>query len=151
MSESLNLSSPKQGLQQGFVDKNKYERCKNVAVEMESSAIGYENMSSEKETFNEFLRSSTSFISKKIYSEKGNKVKLLNPVIKNDKIVILAPDKESITVIPYKSDYIRKGNNIIAEGIQGIYTETIQILPFPWQLKASPRFSLQAFKEVRTW
>ena len=95
---------------------------------MESSAIGYKNMSPEKETFNKFLRSSTSFISKKIYSEKGNKVKLLNPVIKNDKIVILAPD-ESITVIPYKSDYIRKGNNTIEEGIQGIYT--IQILPFP--------------------
>ena len=128
MSESLNLSSPKQGLHQGFVDKNKYERCKNIAVEMESSAIGYKNMSPEKETFNEFLRSSTSFISKKIYSEKGNKVKLLNPVIKNDKIVILAPD-ESITVIPYKSDYIRKGNNTIEEGIQGIYT--IQILLFP--------------------
>ena len=119
----------KTGLHQGFVDKNKYERCKNIAVEMESSAIGYKNMSPEKETFNEFLRSSTSFISKKIYSEKGNKVKLLNPVIKNDKIVILAPDKESITVIPYKSDYIRKGNNTIEEGIQGIYT--IQILPFP--------------------
>ena len=129
LSESLNLSSPKQGLHQGFVDKNKYERCKNIAVEMESSAIGYKNMSPEKETFNEFLRSSTSFISKKIYSEKGNKVKLLNPVIKNDKIVILAPDKESITVIPYKSDCIRKGNNTIEEGIQGIYT--IQILPFP--------------------
>lgn len=128
-SESLNLSSPKQDLHQGFVDKNKYERCRNIAAEMESSAIGYKNMSPEKETFNEFLRSSTSFISKKIYSEKGNKVKLLNPVIKNEKIVILAPDKESVTVIPYKSDYIRRGNNTIEEGIQGIYT--IQILPFP--------------------
>ena len=116
---------------------------------MESSAIGYKNMSPEKETFNEFLRSSTSFISKKIYSEKGNKVKLLNPVIKNEKIVILAPDKESITVIPYKSDYIKRGNNTIEEGIQGIYT--IQILPFPQQLKASPRIPLQAFQEVRTW
>ena len=79
-----------------------------------------------KETIHEFLRSSTNIISNNIYSEKDNTVKLLSPLIKNDKIVILAADKESCTVILNKSDYIRKVNNIIEEGMQqGKYIETI--------------------------
>ena len=48
------------------------------------------------------------------------------PSLKNDKIVILVADKESCTVIFDKSDYIRKVNNMIEEGIQqGKYIETI--------------------------
>ena len=71
------------------------------------------------------MRSSTNIISNNIYSEKDNTVKLLSPLIKNDKIVILAADKESCTIILNKSDYIRKVNNIIEEGIQqGKYIET---------------------------
>ena len=61
--------------------------------------------------------SSTNSISNNIYSEKDDRVKLLSPIIKNDKIVILAADKESCTVILNKSDYIRKINNIIGEGM----------------------------------
>ena len=61
--------------------------------------------------------SSTNSISNNIYSEKDNRVKLLSPIIKNDKIVILAADKEFCTVILNKSDYIRKINNIIGEGM----------------------------------
>ena len=81
---------------------------------------------SMKETFHEFLRSSTNIISNNIYSEKYNTVKLLSPLIKNDKIVILAADKESCTVILNQSDYIKKVNNIIKEGLQqGIYIETM--------------------------
>ena len=79
-----------------------------------------------KETFHEFLRSSTSIISNNIYSEKDNRIKLLSPLIKNGNIVPLAADKESCTVILDKSDYIRKVNNIIEEGMQqGKYIETI--------------------------
>ena len=70
--------------------------------------------------------SSTNSISNNIYSEKDDRVKLLSPIIKNDKIVILAADKESCTVILNKSDYIRKINNIIEDGMpQGKYIETI--------------------------
>ena len=79
-----------------------------------------------KETFHKFLRSSTNIISNNIYSEKDNTVKLLSPLIKTDKIVILATDKEFCTIILSKNDYIRKVNNIIKEGIQqGKYIETI--------------------------
>ena len=87
---------------------------------MESVALRLDNYVdvSMKETFHEFLRSSTNIISNNIYSEKDNTVKLLSPLIKNDKIVILAADKESCTVILNKSDYIRKVNNIIKEGMQ---------------------------------
>ena len=95
---------------------------------MESVALSLDNYVdvSMKETFHEFLRSSTNIISNNIYSEKDNTVKLLSPLIKNDKIVILAADKESCTVILNKSDYIRKVNNIIEEGMQqGKYIETI--------------------------
>ena len=95
---------------------------------MESVALRLDNYVdfSMKETFHEFLRSSTIIISNNIYSEKDNTVKLLSPLIKNDKIVILAADKESCTVILNKSDYIKKVNKIIEEGMeQGKYIEAI--------------------------
>ena len=58
--------------------------------------------------------------------KKDNTVKLLSPLIKYDKIVILAADKKSCTIILNKSDYIRKINSIIEEGMQqGKYIETI--------------------------
>ena len=83
---------------------------------MESVALSLDNYVdvSMKETFHEFLRSSTN-MSNNIYSEKDNTVKLLSPLIKNDKIVILAADKETCTVILNKSDYIKKVNKIIKE------------------------------------
>ena len=111
-SASLDLSSLKYGLHQSFVDKHKYVK-RNVAVEMESVALRLDNHVnvSMKETFHEFLRTSTNIIS-------NNTVKLLGPLIKNDKIVILAADKKPCTVILNKSDYMRKVNNIIEEGMQ---------------------------------
>ena len=120
---SLDLSSLIYGLHQSFVDKHKYVK-QNVAAEMESVALRLYNYvnASMKETFHEFLRSSTSIISNNIYSEKNNTVKLLSPLIKNDKIVILAANKESCTVIRSKCDYIRKINNIIEEGMQKVNT-----------------------------
>ena len=126
-SESLDLSLLKYGLNQSFVDKNNYVK-RNVTVEMESIAVRLDKYVdvSMKETFHEFLRSSTNIIRKNKYSEKDNTVKLLSPLIKNDKIVILAADKESCTVIFLKNDYIRKVNNTIEEGMQqGKYIETI--------------------------
>ena len=61
-----------------------------------------------------------------MYSEKDNAVKLLSLLIKDNKIVILAADKKSCTVILNKSDCIEKVNNNIEKGIrQGKYIETI--------------------------
>ena len=80
---------------------------------------------SMKETFYKFLSSSTNIISNNIYSEEDSTVKLLSPLTKIDKIVVLTADKESSTVILNKSVYIRKVNNIIKEGMQqGKYIET---------------------------
>ena len=126
-SESLDLSSLKYGLHQSFVDKNKYVK-RNVAAEMESIAVRLDKYVdiSRKETFHELLRSSANIISNNIYSEKDKTVKLLSPLIKNDKTVILAADKEFCTIILNKSDHIRKVNNMIGEGIQqGKYIEAI--------------------------
>ena len=59
-------------------------------------------------------------------AQKKITVTLPSPLIKNDKIVILAADKESCTVKLNKIDYIREVNNIIEEGMQqGKYIETI--------------------------
>ena len=93
---------------------------------MDSVALRLDNyVDVRKETFHEFLISSTN-ISNNIYSEKDNTVKLLSPLIKNDKILILAADKEPCIVILNKYDYIRKVNNIIEEGMQqGKYIETM--------------------------
>ena len=87
---------------------------------MESVAVRLDNYVdvSMKETFREFLRSSTNTIINNIYSEKNKTVKLHIFLIKNNKIVTLAADKESCTVILNKNDYIRKISNIIKEGTQ---------------------------------
>ena len=61
------------------------------------------------------MKSSTNIISNNIYSEKDNTVKLLSALIKNDKNINLAVDKESCTVIINKSDYIKKVNDIIED------------------------------------
>ena len=124
-SESLDLSSLKYGLYQSFVDKKKYVKQK-VAIEIESVAVRLDKYVdvSMKETFHELLRSSTNIINNNVYSD--NTVKLLSPLLKNDKIVILVADKESCTAILNKSDYIKKVNNIIEEGMQqGKYIETL--------------------------
>ena len=125
-SESLDLSSLRYGLYQSFVQKKYVKR--SVAVEMKSVAARLDKKIdiSMKETFHESLRSSTNINSNNIYSEKDNTVKLVNPLIKNNKIAILAADKEPCTVILNKSDYIRKVNNIIEKGMQqGKYIETV--------------------------
>ena len=118
-SESLDLSSLKHGLHQSFIHKSKYVK-RNFAVKMESVAVRLDKYVdvSIKETFHEFLKSSTNIISNNVYSEKDNIVKLLSALIKNDKNVNLAVDKESCTVTINKSDYIRKVNDIIEEGMQ---------------------------------
>ena len=87
-----------------------------------------------KETFHKFFRSFTNIISNNIYSEKDNTIKLLSPIIKNDKTVILAAYKESCITILNKSgkfkfnNIIRKFNNFIKEGIRlDKHIETIDI------------------------
>ena len=72
---------------------------------MESVAVRLDKYvdASMKETFYTFLSSSTNIISNNIYSEEDSTVKLLSPLTKIDKIVVLTADKESSTVILNKS------------------------------------------------
>ena len=61
-----------------------------------------------KDTFYEFLQSFTNIISNNVYSEEDNTVNLLSSHIKNDKIFIIAADKESCTVMLKKWATSRK-------------------------------------------
>lgn len=80
-----------------------------------------------KNTCYEFLKSFTNIISNNVYSEKDNTVNLLSSHIKNDKIFIIAADKESYTVILKKGGYITKVNSFFEEGRQqGKCIETIE-------------------------
>ena len=92
-SEFLHLSSPKYGLHHSFVDQNKFVK-QNIAVEMESVAIRSSKYVDVFmiEPIPEFYRYQQKYILRKSY------LKLLNSY-KNNKIIILAVDKESCTVI----------------------------------------------------
>ena len=80
-------------------------------------------------------------------------------LVKNDKIVSLAADKESCTVILNKSDYIKKVNNIVQEGMQqGKYIETIDTTQsnlksfqdfLYWCFKKSEHYDLISFQFLK--
>ena len=91
-SEFLHLSS-KYGLQHSFVDQNKFVK-QNIAVEMESVAVRSSKYIDVFmiETIHEFFRYQQKYLVRKSY------LKLLNSY-KSNKIIILAVDKESCTVI----------------------------------------------------
>ena len=51
---------------------------------------------------------------------------MLNRLRKNESIVVISVDKESCTVILNKTDYVKKVNAMISEGIsKGKYVETV--------------------------
>ena len=101
---------------------------RNVAVELETLAgvLGAHVTHTEKESFHEYLRSTTNIITKNVYSNVDNTYKSLSNLANNKNIVILAADKETCTVILNRTDYQNKVNNVINEGIaEGKYIETV--------------------------
>ena len=117
----------KYGLHQSFIDKNGHIK-RNLAVEFEAFPPKLDPFIKEdsKENFHEYLRSVTNIISNKVYRDKDNTFKLLNSLRKNENIVVISVDKESCTVILNKTDYVKKVNAMISEGIsKGKYVETV--------------------------
>ena len=101
---------------------------KNVALELETLARVFDAhiTHTEKESYHEYLRSATNFITKNAYSNIDNTYKSLSNLINNKNIIILAVDKENYTVIHYRTDYQNKDNSMINECIlEGKYIETL--------------------------
>ena len=101
---------------------------KNLAVLFKalSSELDLFIKEDSKENFHEYLRSVTIIVLNNVYRDKDNAFKLLNRLIKNENIVVISADKESCTVILNKTDYVKKVNAMISEGIsKGKYVETV--------------------------
>ena len=98
-------------------------------------------------TFHEFLRSSTNVLSNNMYSEIDNTVKLLSPLIKNDKIVILVADKNPalLHLIVTTSGKLKIFSKKVCNKVNNRNHRYC-----PERIKAFPGFSLQTFKKIRT-
>ena len=83
-SKDLDRKPLKHGLHHSFTDENKYVK-RNLAVELKSLATSLDTFvdQSLKEFFHEYLRSSTNFLAKNIYSDKDTTFKSLNSLRKN--------------------------------------------------------------------
>ena len=126
-SEELDVEKLRYGLHHSYTNKNKYIK-RDIAVEFESLATildPFVNQSS-KETFLEYLRYSTKVIANNVYQDSDNTFKSLNNIQNNSNIIILSVDKETCTVILNRTDYIKKVNAMIDDGIsQSKYVETV--------------------------
>ena len=75
------------------------------------------------ENFHEFLRAYTDIFIKNVYATKDFTYSNLNNIIKNDKLVVLAGDKDSCVLNTQRQDYVMKIENMKDDGnIKGIYT-----------------------------
>ena len=72
-------------------------------IESESLAKSEDNF--VKESFHDYLRSSTNVFAKNIYSDKDTSSKSLNNLKKYKDIVVLAADKESCAITLNKRDF----------------------------------------------
>ena len=93
---------------------------KHIAANMES--ITY--ITSEKvdqkdlENFHEFLRGYTNIFAKNVISTEDHTYIELKTLIHNKDVVILKGDKDSSIVIMNKTDYIKKIETMIEDGIK---------------------------------
>ena len=98
-SEELDVEKLRYGLYHSYTNKNKYIK-RDIAVKFETLATildPFLNQNS-KETFHEYLRSSTKVIANNVYQDSDNTVKSLNN-LRNNRNIILSADKETCTVI----------------------------------------------------
>ena len=126
-SEELDVEKLRYGLHHSYTNKNKYIK-RDIAVEFETLATILDSFVNQgsKETFHEYLRSSTKVIANNVYQDPDNTFKSLNNLRNNSNIMILSANKETCTVILNRTDYIKKVNAMIDDGIsQGKYVETV--------------------------
>ena len=97
---------------------------------------------SSKETFNEYLRFSTKVFANNVYQDSDNAFKSLNNLRNNSNIIILSADKETCTVILYRTDYIKKTHwlmmvylkvNKYAETADNTYRDLKHFQDFPYR------------------
>ena len=101
----------------------------DTAVEFETLSTildPFVNLSS-KETFHEYLRSSTKVIDNNVYQDSDNTFKPLNKLWNNSNIIILSTDKETCTVILNRTDYIKKVNVYLKVNMLKLSTINIKI------------------------
>ena len=80
---------------------------------------------SQLENFHEFLSGYTDIFSKNVLSTNDKTYKNLKNIIRKSNIVILRGDKDSSVVIMNRSDYIKKLEGVIEEGVRkGTYKKT---------------------------
>ena len=80
---------------------------------------------SSKETFNEYLRSSTKVIANNVYQKPRNTLNSLNNSWSNSNI-ILSGNKETCTAILNRTDHVIKVNAMTDDGIShGKYVATV--------------------------
>ena len=123
----MDVEKLRYGLHHSYTNKNKYIK-RDIAVEFETLATildPFVNQSS-KETRHEYLKSSTKVIANNVYQDSDNIFKSVNNLRNNSNIIILSADKEICKVILNRTDYIKKVNAMIDDGIsQGKYVETV--------------------------
>ena len=107
-SEESNVENLRYGLHHSYTNKSKYIKH-DIAVEFETLATildPFVNQNS-KETFH----------ANNVYKDSENPFKSLNNLWNNSNIIILSVDKETCTVILKRTDYIKKVNAMIDDGI----------------------------------
>ena len=114
------------GLNHCFINKDKHIK-KDIATNMESLAYSASKQvdPSQLENFHEFLSGYTDIFSKNVLSTNDKTYKNLKNIIRKSNIVILRGDKDSSVVIMNRSDYIKKLEGVIEEGVRkGTYKKT---------------------------
>ena len=116
------------GLHHSYTNKNKYMKH-DIAVEFEilSTILDPFVNQSSKETFHEYLRSSTKVIDNNVYQDSDNTFKPLNKLWNNSNIIILSTDKETCTVILNRIDFIKKVNVYLKVNMLKLSTINIKI------------------------
>ena len=102
-SEELDVENLRYGLHHSYANKNKYIK-RDIAVEFEilTAILDPFLNQSAKETFHEYLRSSTKVIANNVYQDSDNIFKSLNNLRNNSNIMILSAGK---VCLQYKSRF----------------------------------------------
>ena len=117
------------GLNHCFINKDKHIK-KDIVANMESLAYSVSKQvgPSQLENSHEFLRRYINIFSKKVLSTNDETYKTLKNLIRKNDTVILRGDKDSSVVIMNRSDYIKKLEGMIEEGVKkGTYKKTEDI------------------------
>ena len=121
----IDTSSLKYGLHHSFIDKSKFIK-RDLAVEFESLAITVDELVTpeQKEEFHKLLRRTTD-LSQNVYHTKANTFKETHKIRNDNNIVILPGDKDSSVIIMNRSDYTKKVESMLHQGIsEGKYIKT---------------------------